>query len=134
MANLNSLKRSEKATTEGVWKRPSLDIDLEVLCRARGDSFHDKQASRQRKAAVSFGGDAEKLPVAMKRKINTRTLIDECLVDVKFNDDDGNPVSFEEFCELILSSDYPDLTTAAFTAVEMATGEREADTKEAVGN
>ncbi|KAA0576675.1 hypothetical protein [Azospirillum sp. Sh1] len=134
MANLASRKRSTAAYTTGVWKRPDLDMDLEILTLGMGDEYLDMQAAKQRKAAKGFGGDTEKLPAALKRKINIECLIACCLRDARFKDDDGAEVSFEEFCDLIRDPEYPDLSNAAFTAATMATSDRESDAKEAEGN
>ncbi|MBP2302520.1 hypothetical protein [Azospirillum picis] len=134
MANLASRKRSSTAYTAGVWKRPDPDMDLQILTLGMGDDYLDMQAAKQRKAAKGFGGDTEKLPAAMKRKINIECLIACCIRDVKFKDDDGNDVSFEEFLEFLRDPEYPDISNAAFTAATMATADREADAEEAEGN
>ncbi|WP_376959634.1 hypothetical protein ABNQ39_06930 [Azospirillum sp. A26] len=134
MANLASLKRSSTALTTGAWKRPDPDLDLQILTRGYTDEYQDAQASKQRKAAKGFGGDPEKLPVALKRSINIECLIKHCLIDVKMKDDDGAPVTFEEFCDTIRDPDFSELATAAFTAAGMVSADREADAKEAEGN
>jgi uncharacterized protein YukE len=114
MANLASRKRNSTAYTSGVWKRPDPDMDLEILTLGMGDEYLDMQAAKQRKAAKGFGGDTEKLPAAMKRKINIECLIACCLRDVKFNDDDGNPVSFAEFCEFLRDPEWAGALDSGF--------------------
>lgn len=134
MANFSSLKRNPTAFKEGAWKHPDPDMDLEIQTRGLTDAYYDRQAAKHRKAAKSFGGDVDKLPLAMKRRLNIECLIAECLLDVKMKDDDGKDVTFEEFCEAILDPDCVDLANAAFTAATMVSNERNADAKELVGN
>jgi len=134
MANLASRKRNSVAFTEGAWKTPDPDMDLRIKTRGFTDEYHDLQAAKQRKAAKGFGGDTSKLPVALTRSINIECLIKCCLLDVQMTDDDGNTVTFDEFCDAIRDPDYVDLANAAFSAAGMVTSERESDVKEAEGN
>lgn len=135
MANLSSFKRNSVAFLEGAWKRPDPERpEFRILTRGFTDRYHDLQSAKQRKAAKSFGGDVNKLPVATTRHINIECLIAECLIGVELKDDDDHPVTFEEFCEALQDPDQVDLQNSAFTAAGMVTNERAADTKEAAGN
>ena len=135
MAKLSQFKRNTKAFTEGTWKRPDPGSDLEILSRGYTDTYYDAQASKQRAAAKGFNGDTEKLPVAIKRRINIDCLIAHVLVDVRgLEGEDGKPVSFATFCDLIRDPDYSDLANAAFAAASMVTNEREADLADTEGN
>lgn len=134
MANLASYKRNSKVKAEGVWKQPDPDRDLRIKSRGYPDEYHDLQAAKQKKAAKGFGGDTSKLPVAMTRKINVECLIATSLIDVEMKDDDGNAVTFEEFCDALRDPDNVDLINLAFASANMADSEREDDLKEASGN
>jgi hypothetical protein len=135
MAKLSSFKRNTTAFNEGEWVRPDPGEDLEIKARGLGDAYADAQAAKQRRAAKSFGGDTEKLPVAMKRRINVECLIDHALMDVRgLEHEDGKPVGFEEFCDMLRSDDYPGLVALSFTAAAMVGDAQRADIEEAKGN
>ncbi|MBB3264056.1 hypothetical protein FHW79_001671 [Azospirillum sp. OGB3] len=135
MAKLSSFKRDTTAFNDGDWVRPDPGEDFEIRTRGLGDAYADAQAAKQRRAAKGFGGDAEKLPVAMKRRINVECLIDHALLDVRgLEHDDGRSVSFSEFCDMLRSDEYPTLVAAAFTAATMVGDAQRADVEDAAGN
>ena len=135
MRKISAFKKNPAVQAEGVWKRPDAGEDLEIKSRGFTDEYTDAQAAKQRQAAKGFGGDTEKLPAALKRKINVECLIKHSLVDVRgLEDDAGKSVKFDAFCEMLRSGDYPALVSAAFMAAALASDERESDLKEALGN
>ena len=135
MAKLSSFKRDSKAITEGEWVRVGDEYDdLEIHTRGITDAYTNAQAARQRKAAIGFGGDVEKLPIEIRRQINTDLLIKHVLIDVRNLEDNGNPVTFEQFCDMLRDPDYTELVGACFKAALMVGQRRGADLEEAVGN
>lgn len=135
MAKLSQYRRDAKSFQDGSWVRPNPDEDLEILTRGMGDAYADAQAAAQRRAAVGYGGDIEKLPVKIKRAININSLINNCLLDVRgLKGDDDKDVSFAEFCDLIRDPDYPALASAAFVAAGMVSTATAESVKAATGN
>ena len=136
MAKLSQLKHHHAAITEGEWIRVGDEYDdLEILTRGITDLYLDAQAAKQRRAAVGFGGDVDRLPVAIRRKINVECLIAHVVLDVRnLTDDAGQPVSFAQFKELLHGRDYTPLVSACFLAASQVGRRTAADLEEASGN
>ena len=136
MAKLSQLKQDHAAITEGEWIRVGDEYDdLEILTRGITDLYLDAQAAKQRRAAVGFGGAADRLPVAIRRQINVECLIAHVVLDVRnLTDDAGQPVSFAQFKDLLHDRDYTPLVSACFLAASQVGRRVAADVEEAVGN
>ena len=136
MAKLSQLKQDHAAITEGEWIRVGDEYDdLEILTRGITDIYLDAQAAKQRRAAVAYGGDVDRLPIAIRRKINVDCLIAHVALDVRnLLDDAGQPVSFAQFKELLHDRDYTPLVSACFLAASQVGRRTAADVEEAVGN
>lgn len=134
MTDVSRFKRNPQVLSDGVWKKPDLDEELEIKTKGFTDPYFDKQALRQRRAAKGFGGDIERLPAKLKRQINIESLIDESLMDVRGLKNGDSVVSFDDFCEMLRSGDYPSLVALAFVAANMAQEDRDEDRKDAAGN
>lgn len=136
MAKLSTLKQDHAAITEGEWIRVGDEYDdLEILTRGITDLYLDAQAAKQRRAAVSYGGDVDRLPVATRRKINVECLIAHVVLDVRnLTDEADQPVSFAKFKELLHDRDYTPLVSACFLAASQVGRRTAADVEEAVGN
>lgn len=132
MAKLSLFRVNGAAVREGEWIPVEDYGDLEIFTRGFGDEYSDAQARKQRQAAKSLGGDTDKLPVKVRRQINVECLIAHVVRDVRnLEHDDGSPVSFAEFCDLLRDPDYPGLLIASFTAAAMVGTRREIDIEEA---
>jgi hypothetical protein len=71
MAKISTFKINFRAQKEGEWVPPGEEYgDLEILTRGLTDTYFDAQAARQRRAAVGFNGNVDKLPLAIRRAIN----------------------------------------------------------------
>ena len=136
MAKLSTLKQDHSAITEGDWIRVGDEYDdLEVFTRGITDLYLDAQAAKQRRAAVGFGGDVDRLPVAIRRKINVDCLIAHVVLDVRnLTDDAGQPINFTQFKELLYDRDYTPLVSACFLAASQVGRRIKLDVDEAVGN
>ena len=136
MAKLSTLKQDHAAITEGEWIRVGDEYDdLEILTRGITDLYLDAQAAKQRRAAVGFGGDVDRLPVAIRRKINVDCLIAHVVLDVRnLTDDAGQPINFTQFKELLHDRDYTPLVSACFLAASQVGRRTAADLEEASGN
>jgi hypothetical protein len=133
MAKLALFRIDGRAVREGEWVSVEEYGDLEILTRGFGDEYTDAQARRQRQAAKAFGGDTDKLPVKIRRQINIECLIAHVVRDVRnLEHDDGTPVAFPEFCDLLRDPDYPGLLLASFQAAAQVGARREIDIEEAV--
>jgi hypothetical protein len=136
MAKLSSFKQDYRAIQEGDWIRVGDEyLDLEIRTRGFTDTYFDAQATRQRYAAKSLGGDVAKLQNAIRRRINRDCLIEFVLLDVRnLQDDDGQDIPFDRFCDLLRDNDYGELLTACFKAAGQVGQQRSADLEDAVGN
>ena len=137
MAKLSAFKTDSRAVNEGEWVRVGEEYDdLEVRTRGFTDAYFDAQAAKQRRAAVSFGGDTNKLPMALRRKINIECLTQHVILDVRNLEDDitGQPMTVERFKALLEDPDYGDLLTACFKAASQVGQRRATELEEAAGN
>lgn len=138
MVQLSSFRINAKAVQSGQWVRVGEEYeDLEIQTRGFTDEYNDARASRLRRKAMQRGhaGDMAKLPVADVREINTDCLIEFCLLDVRnIKGDDGQPVPFAQFCELLRDPAYPDLFSATVRAVTLVGLVKAADVETASGN
>lgn len=138
MAKLSQFKQNSRAIQEGEWVRVGEEYDdLEIQTRGLTDSYYDAQASRQRRAAVSLGGDVSKLPSAIRRRINIECLIEHVLLTPPVRNlqhDNGREVTGAEFEDMLRDPDYPELFLACFKAAAQVGQKRAEDLEEAKGN
>lgn len=118
MARLSSFRVDSKAVEEGAWVSPGAEFDdLEIRTRGVTDTYNDQRNAKMRRAAIRFGGDLAKVPSAISRGITVDCLIADVLLDVRnIIDDDGKPILFDKFCEMLHSPDYIDLVVACLKA------------------
>ncbi|MBP2233082.1 hypothetical protein J2847_006417 [Azospirillum agricola] len=133
-ASLDALLVDENVYIDGRWVQPDPDLPLRIKTKPLGDEYADAQARMQRKAATGLGGDTEKLPVAVKRSINAKCLINHALMDIENAVVGGQALDFEAFCALIQEKRGQKLLGLAFTAATMATEAEAEEVKEAEGN
>ncbi len=138
MAKASAFKQDGDAIENGEWTSLGEEFDdVEVLTRGFTDAYFDAQATKQRKAARGFGGDVDKLPNALRRKINTECLIKHVLVAPGVRNlvnDDDSPVTFEQFCEMLESPDYRTMLHGCFRAAGQVGQLRTADLEDAAKN
>jgi hypothetical protein len=136
MAKLSKFRTDSRAIQEGEWIVVGDEYeDLEIRTRGFTDAYFDAQAARQRRAAVSLGGDVSKLPSGLRRQINIDCLIQHVVLDVRnLEDDKGQPVTAEQFHALLRDPDYSELVVACFSAAGKVGQRRQADLEDAVGN
>jgi hypothetical protein len=109
--------------------------DLEIKTRGLTDQYHDARAAKLRRAALQHGGDVNKLPLAVTRRILVECLGDHVLLDVRnLENESGEPVSFDQFKALLAEPDYADLVVAALKAAAQVGLTRQAETEDAVKN
>jgi len=134
MAKLSRFRTDSRAIDEGEWITLDEWDGIRILTRGWNDDYADAQARQQRQAALGFGGNTDRLPSAMKRKINIECLIRHVLRDVdNLTDDDGRKVDFAEFADLLRNPDYADLVLACFAAASQVGQRRSFDIEEAAG-
>lgn len=136
MTKLSNFRVDPKALREGEWQPLGEEFGtIEVLTRGLTDKYEDARSARQRLAAKAYGGDAEKLKVAVRKRINTECLVEFCLMDVRgVDDDDGSPLSIEKFGQMLVSGEYPDVLQACFQAAQRVGKQTAEDLEDAVGN
>jgi hypothetical protein len=138
LAKLSSFRTDSQAIQAGEWVRVDDEYgDLEILTRGFTDAYFDAQARRQHAAARGFGGDANKLPSAIRRAINVECVIEHMVLDVRNLVDDqngGRAIPVQEFKDLLRNADYAELVVACFRAAGKVGQRRAMDLEEAVGN
>lgn len=135
MAKLGDFSRDIKAIKDGDWVNPGPEYDgLEILTKGLGPKYADSQSRRMKRASTNLGGES-KITQEERNLINTESLIETCLMDVRgLYDEDGQPVSFERFCDLIRQEKYYDLNQLCFTAAVQLSSKKEVVTTDAKGN
>lgn len=118
MARLSSFRVDSKAIEDGQWISPGSEFDdLEIKTRGVTDQYNDARNAKMRRAAIRFGGDITKVPSAISRGITVDCLIEFLLLDVRnIVDDEGKPISFGPFCDMLHLPDYIDLVVACLKA------------------
>lgn len=136
MAKLSKFRTNSRAIQEGEWIVLGDEYDdLEILTRGFTDAYFDAQAAKQRRAAVSLGGDVNKLPSAVRRAINVECLIQHVVLDVRnLTDDNGNTITAEQFHTLLKDPDYAELVVGCYSAASRVGQRRKAELEDAVGN
>lgn len=136
MASLSRFKADLTKINDGAWVKLGEEFgEIEIQTRGFTDAHNDARAARIRRAATRFSGDATKIPQSDVRAILIDLLIQHCLLDIRnLEDQNGDPVSFDLFCQLLHDDQYQDLYGAALAAANQVSAEREADLQEAKKN
>lgn len=137
MLSLADLKTDSAAIADGMWVKIDKYPGLEIKSRGYTDQFVDAQAQRLRKAAERFRGDVSAIPNAVRRKINAGLLRDFLVLDVKglhHDREQKNPVTVDEFKELLGNPDYRELMAACWEAAALVTTKASEHAEEAEGN
>lgn len=135
MAKLSEFRSDSAAIKAGEWVHVGEEYsDLEIRTRGFTDVYFDAQAAKQRRAATGFGGDAAKLPSALRRSINVEALIAHVVLDVRnLEGDDGKPIAKDAFYDLLRNDDYAELVVACFKAAGQVGQRKAADIEDATG-
>ncbi|MFC4169605.1 hypothetical protein [Teichococcus aestuarii] len=135
MAKITKFRKNSAAIREGEWIKPGEEYDdLEILTRGFTDEYLDAQAQKLRRAAASWHGQ-DRIPVKIKRDINTELLLRYVILDVRnLQHGDGTAVTLEQFKQMLLDPDYDELLLACYRAASQVGQVRQGDLEEAVGN
>ncbi len=138
MAKLSSLRRDVARITAGEWLRLYIDMDpdKDVWVEAKGitQPFRDEVQRRIKELAQKYGGDLRNAPPEVTRNVDVDMYCDRLLTNVRGLDDDGRPVGFEEFCQLLRQEEFLELWQATQTAVQLFSGVKVEDAKAAAKN
>lgn len=138
MATLRNFKQDSQAIENGEWVLVGGEFDdLEVHTKGMTDQYFDLQAAKLNKAARSVGGDVNRLPGKVRRQITVDCIINTLFLDVRnlYHDDEKKePVTKEEFIELLRDPDYMELVVAVMRAAGRVGQARAEAVEEAVGN
>ena len=136
MARLSAFKVDSNLVETGAWVSPGEEYDdMEIRTRGYTDTYYNALNARNRRAAVGFGNDVVKLPNEIRRDIQIDCLIKHCLLDVRnVVDDDGKPVDFARFCDMLRDKDYSQLVVASMTAASLVGRQVAQDKEDAAGN
>jgi len=118
MANLKEFQSDIRAINDGIWVRVNEAYrDLEIQVRGFTDQFHDARTARQIAAAEGYGGDEKRIPNDVQRRINASLMQDFLIIGVRNLDNgDGQPVTIEQFHELLFQPDYGRLSRMVWDA------------------
>lgn len=137
MLTLADLKTDSAAIADGDWVKIDKFPGLKIKSRGYTDKFVDAQAQRLRKAAERYRGDVSAIPNAVRRKINAGLLRDFLVLDVEglhHDREKKNPVTIDEFKELLGNPDYRELMSACWEAAALVTTKASEHAEEAEGN
>lgn len=132
---VGSFRRDAKAMRQGEWVSPGPEFgEVEILTRAMLPAYYDALAARTAREARRVGGEA-KIGMAFKNKVIVDCMIEFCLQDIRgLENDDGSPVTFEQYVEMIREEDYAELATMAIQATAQVGRTREDAKQDAAGN
>jgi hypothetical protein len=118
MANLNEFQTDIRAISDGAWIRVSEAYgDLEIQTRGFTDEFTDARTARLIAAAEAYNGERERIPNAEGRRINAGLMAEFIVIGVRnLYDKDGEPVTLEQFHQLLHRQEYSRLLRACWEA------------------
>jgi len=136
MAKLASFRINSRAIEEGEWVAAGDEWgDLEVKVRGFTNAYHDARNAAIRRAAVPYAGQADRIPSAIADRIVCDCVIKHLFLDVRnLTGDDGQPVTREQFVELMRNPDFKPLVNAVIVAAAKVGQIREAEAEAAEGN
>jgi len=137
MAKLSDFRSDTKAIQDGAWIRvnEALYDDLEIQTRGYTDEFVDAQTLRLARAAEPFNNDLTRIPNAVRRTINGDLLREFLVLGVRnLADDDGEPVTRDDFLAMLGDPAYYKLARACFDAAGRVTSKAAEQVKAAMGN
>lgn len=138
MAKLSSFRSDTRAINDGIFVPvdPVRHPGLEIRSRGFTDEFVDAQNVRMAAAAEKYEGNRAAIPNSELRQINGELLREYLVLDVRGleNDDDGSPVSLEEFHGYLGRQEYQKLQQACWTAAGRVTTRTAEQIKAAAGN
>lgn len=131
----SSFKRDARAMRDGEWVSPGPEFgEIEIKTKAMLPSYYDAMNAKTAREARRAGGEA-KIGQAFRNKVIVDCMIEHCLMDIRgLEHDDGTPVLFAEFCEMIQDESFSELATMAIQATAQVGRSREDELVAAVGN
>jgi hypothetical protein len=135
MARLSTITAAE-IPDEGVWIAPGGETDdIEFQTSGFTDAYTDAQNRKHRRLATAYGG-LDSVPVALLRKANLDTLLEQrCVTGIRnLTDENEQPVTWERVKEMVYEPQYKPLVDGMFNAARLATLRRQADVEDAEGN
>lgn len=121
---------------DGEWVSPGPEFgEVELKTRAMLPAYYDKLAALTAREARRVGGE-NKIGMEFRNRSICACLVEFCLQDIRGleHDETGQPVTFPEFCDMILSEDYAELATMAIVATSQVGRAREAELEDATKN
>lgn len=134
MVDISSFRRDARAMRDGAWIKPGPEYGpLEIHTRAMGPRFRDALAANLRAAAKQHLTE-DRIPSEVREQITTDALIEHCLLDVRGITENGAPITFARFCELIRDPAFAELNNAAFIAAGLVGRQQQEQADAALGN
>lgn len=135
MAKLSHFRRNSRAVQDGEWVRLEDFFGIEIYTRGATDQYVDALNAALAAAAKPYGGDQARIPNAERRQINIELLLEYCVMDVRnLEGDDGQPLPFAEFTDMVRHPDYTDLWRACDNAASRVGRLKAERAKAAEGN
>ena len=137
MAKLSDFVTDPRAMLDGMWVRvdPAKFGELEILSCGFTDEMLDARAELEWAVADRLGVDRNRLPNAEQRQVNA-TLLERYLIkDIRgLEDDDGKPISVEQFHRFMHQPGYENLSNAAWQAARRISTTTAKQMESALGN
>lgn len=134
MVDISSFRRDARAMRDGAWVSPGPEYGaLEIFTRAIGHRYRDHVAAATRAAAKQYLSE-ERIPAEVRDGIATEALITCCLLDVRGLSDNGQPVTFARFCDLIRDPAFGELNNASFICAGLVGRQQGEERDAALGN
>ena len=132
---VGSFRRDARAMRDGEWVSPGPEFgEVEIKTRAMLPAYYDKLAALTAREARRVGGE-NKIGMEFRNRSIVACLVEFCLQDIRgLEHDNGEPVTFEQFVEMIGQEDYSELATMAIVATAQVGRSRDDELSDAVGN
>ena len=132
---VGSFRRDARAMRDGEWVSPGPEFgEVEIKTRAMLPAYYDKLAALTAREARRVGGE-NKIGMEFRNRAIVQCLVEFCLQDIRgLEHDDGKPINFDEFVEMIGQEDYAELATMAIVATAQVGRSRDEDVADATKN
>ena len=137
MVKLSEFVTDPRAMLDGMWVRvdPAKYGELEILSCGFTDEMLDARAELEWAAADRLGVDRNRLPNAEQRQVNAILLERYLIKDIRgLEDDDGKPITVEQFHRFMHQPGYENLSNAAWQAARRISTTTAKQMEHALGN
>lgn len=141
MADLSQFVLNAEALRNGEWIDAGAEYaGIRLLTKGLGSAYADRRAEKMKAAARKAGGE-DRVPQAVKNRIDIEALGEVCLLDIdglnhppQADGTPGGPVTIEQFREIICLEEAAELAVMAFKCAQRVGQAKRDQAEQAAGN